>query len=330
MAPMFSSGAKPPVFASSGRQATIAGIAAILGAVMLLSLSDALVKLWSDRLALAQLILLRSVVAALALAALLPFVGGSRFRPRRLGWVTLRSLLLASMWGCCYVALADTPLPTAAAALYTAPLMMALFSAWFLDDPFGRRGWLAVGLGFVGILLMLRPDVADLSPTALLPFVSAACYALAAIVTRSRCAAEEAFAMALNLHLVLVLTAAAALAVLAVFGPAAAAHGSPSFLTAVWLPLGMAEWGMIVLLGLFMVVIATAVARAYQIAPTPVVGVFDNAYLAFAAAWSASFFGTWPDLAGSAGIVLIAVSGAVAVWRPAARTGTGRGSGATL
>ena len=315
---MFSIRTQHLALASPGRRATVAGLAAILGAVMLLSLSDALVKLWSDRLALAQLIFLRSVVAALVLVALLPFVGVGRFTPRRMGWVTLRSLLLAAMWLCYYVALADMSLPPAAAALYTAPLLMALFSAWLLDEPVGRLGWLAVGLGLVGIVLILRPSVADLSPTLLLPFVAAACYALAAIVTRSRCAGETALAMALNLHLVLALVGAAALGVLTLLGTAITADGRRPFITSVWPQLGMAEWGMIVLFGVLMVVIAIAVAKAYQIAPPPLVGVFDNAYLAFAAVWGALFFDAWPDLAGLAGIALIAVSGAMAVWRPAA------------
>ena len=176
--------------------------------------------------------------------------------------------------------------------------------------------WLALGLGFLGIVLILRPDVAGLSPTMLLPFAAAACYALAAIVTRSRCGDKTALALALNLHLVLVLAGALALGFLAGFGPSLQVdRDAAAFLVSVWPPLGAAEWGLIGLLGLFMVVIAVAVAKAYQIASTPLIGVFDNAYLAFAALWSALFFDELPGWPGLVGIGLIGGAGAMAVWR---------------
>ncbi|EPX83407.1 putative transporter, RarD family, DMT superfamily protein [Salipiger mucosus DSM 16094] len=57
-----------------------------------------------------------------------------------------------------------------------------------------------------------------------------------------------------------------------------------------------------------MAVIATAVATAYRVAPTPVVGVFDTAYLGFAAVCGAVFFGDIPTAREALGIALIACS----------------------
>ncbi|MBP0615911.1 DMT family transporter [Jiella mangrovi] len=300
----------------SGQASPGIGIAAILLAVFLLSLSDALVKLASDRFGLAQLIFLRSLIAAGMLMCATGIFGAKGWRLHRPVWVTVRSLLLAGMWASYYGSLPAMPLALAAAALYTAPVMMALFSACLLREPIGRRGFLALAGGLCGVFLVLRPDATNLSLTALLPFFAAACYALAAIVTRSRCAREAPLAMALNLNLVLALAAAVAIAGLVLFAPVTTGAGRSSFVLSVWPGLSIMDAAWIVVLGVFMAIIATAVAKAYQAAPSPVVGVFDNAYLAFATLWSALLFNETPGILGFGGIMLIAGSAVLVLGEP--------------
>lgn len=293
------------------------GAVAIILAVFLLSLSDALVKLASDRIALGQLLLMRSLIAA----ALIMGVHLWRHGRRALGfgssrWVWLRSGLLTAMWACYYATLSSVRLGTAAAALYTAPLMMAVFSACLLREPVGRRGWCALVIGLGGVLAILSPDPAGLTVLIGLPFVSAACYALAAIVTRSRCAGESALGMALNLNLSLAAAGGVGIAVLAGFDLGGAKAEGAGFLLSVWVPIGWAETWLILLLAVLMVIIATCVARAYQMAPSPVVGVLDNAYLLFAALWSFVLLGEMPGPLGLFGMALIGVA-AIMVAAPA-------------
>ncbi len=281
------------------------GIIAILTAVSLLSFSDALVKMSGDRFGLAQLVLLRSTVAALLLAVwLLPIHGRSSLRLTRRGWVWARSLCLAAMWLSYYAALPAMSFALAAACYYTAPAWMALLGRVLLGMTIGGRGWTAVALSLVGVLLAVSPSADTFTPMLLLPLAAAAFYALAGLITWSRCRAESPGAMALTLNLCLVCVAAAALLPLSLFRPG----GTENFVLAFWPRLTLADWSLAFVLGCLMAVIATAVATAYRVAPTPIVGVFDTAYLGFAAVWGVIFFGDIPTTREALGIALIACS----------------------
>ncbi|WP_167591833.1 DMT family transporter [Jiella endophytica] len=238
-----------------------------------------------------------------------------RFRCDVIGpfWVTLRSLLLTGMWFAYYGALPEMELAVAAAALYTAPLMMAAFSALMPGERIGLSGWVAAALGLCGVMLALRPDAGALSPATAMPFLAAACYAFAAIVTRHRCAGEAPLAMALNLNLVLAAAGAAAVGSAGWFDLDA---GEVAGRLAAWPALSAADIGLVCLLGALMAVIAVAVARAYQLAEPAVVGLFDNSYLVFAVAWSALFFGEVPGLLSLAGIGLVGLAAVLAARKP--------------
>jgi len=304
----------------------LAAVLSILGAVLLLSLSDALVKLASDRLAVGQLFLCRSVVAA-GLIVIGVAVTGRRVGPqarlwrrlrlRRPRWVWLRSLCLAGMWGCYYASLPMMPFATAAACYYTAPLWMALLTRVLVREPVGRVRGVAIGIGFAGVVLALWPDGGAVVPPSIAGTVLALgaglFYALAAIVTWSRCAEEAPAAMALNLNLVIALGGGAWVILLGLVGPA----DGPRFLLAVWPVLSLGDWGLIALLGGLLAIIATAVAFAYRSAPAPVVGVFDNAYLGFAALWGGVLFGDWPGPIQAGGLALIGCAAIMAAAFPA-------------
>ncbi|APX23577.1 putative permease, DMT superfamily [Salipiger profundus] len=284
---------------------TTRGIIAILTAVSLLSFSDALVKMSGDSFGLAQLVLLRSTVAAVLLAAwLLPMHGRSSLRLTRRGWVWARSLCLAAMWLSYYAALPAMSFALAAACYYTAPAWMALLGRVLLGMTIGGRGWTAVALSLAGGLLVVSPSTDTFTPLLLLPLAAAAFYALAGLITWSRCQAESPGAMAMTLNLCLVCVAAAALLLLSLFRPG----GTESFVLALWPRLTLADWNLAFVLGCLLAVIATAVATAYRVAPTPVVGVFDTAYLGFAAIWGAVLFGDVPTAREALGIALIACS----------------------
>ena len=282
---------------------TTRGIVSILVAVLLLSVSDALVKLSGDRFGLAQLVLLRSVVAALLLAIWLSSAKGlSGLRLTRSGWVWARSLCLAAMWLCYYAALPAMSFALAAACYYTSPVWMALMGRALLGITIGARGWSAVALSLAGVLLAVAPSPGNVTPLLLLPLAAAVFYALAGIVTWSRCQAESPGAMAFALNLCLGGVAAAGLGALGLLQPS----DGETFVLSLWPRLNVMDWGLAFFLGGLLAIIATAVAAAYRLAPTPVVGVFDTAYLGFAAFWGALFFGEVPTVREGLGIAMIA------------------------
>ncbi|MBL3597607.1 DMT family transporter [Rhodovulum sulfidophilum] len=291
-------------FRSSSRQAPglFPGIGAISAAVLMLSLSDALVKLQNGGLSLGQVLMVRSGTAVLCLVGtlwLFAQAGGAASGVTR--WVWARSLCLALMWVCYYAGLPGLSFSIAEACYYTAPIWMAVLSFLLLGTRIGARGGLAILLGFAGVLTILRPGLDALSPVIALPLLAGFLYALAAVITQGRCRDVPPVSMALNLNLVLFLAGAAHLAVLLWLE----AGDEAGFLLSVWPGLGMRGWAFLIGLGVALAVITALVAFAYQRAPVPVIGLFDNGYLVFALVWSVLLFGERPDLVDLLGIVLI-------------------------
>ena len=149
----------------------------IILTVLALSLGDALITMTSGSFVIWQIFVIRSVMALPVLLLLLALAAPDRLRmPDELGWVILRSLMLVAMWVCYYLSLPNLTLSAAAAAYYTLPIFLTLFSALFIGDRISRKGWIAVLAGFIGVLLILRPKAGDFNAFAILPLLSAMLY----------------------------------------------------------------------------------------------------------------------------------------------------------
>ncbi len=96
----------------------------------------------------------------------------------------LRSLMLAIVATCFMTALASMPLAEATAIYFTAPLIMVALSPWLLGEQVGRVQWIAVLLGFFGMLLIVRPGNNLPVAGTVLMAISAVCYALFQVLTR--------------------------------------------------------------------------------------------------------------------------------------------------
>jgi drug/metabolite transporter (DMT)-like permease len=134
-----------------------------------------------------QFVFLRSLIAFSILLAIAPRFGGfTSLRTKNIAWHVLRTLLaIGAMFGFFY-GLSEMPLVNAFTLGYTALLMVTALSAVFLHGPVGLRRWTAVFVGFIGVLVMLRPDGSEPSLAAIAVLIAAFCYACQAIIARKR------------------------------------------------------------------------------------------------------------------------------------------------
>ncbi len=293
------------------------GVVLIVASVFLMSFGDALIKYNSGSFTAWQIFALRSAVSVPILLLLLVFLAGPKtLRPRSLRWVGLRSLLMVLMWIAYYAALPLISLSAAAVAFYTAPLFIALLARFLTGEQVAPARWLGVVLGFVGVLVVLRPGGDAFSPAALLPVLAAFLYALSAIITRTKCAGERPLVLALGLNLGLLVAGLIASAALAIVPVPEAAVANHPFLLGHWATMGFRAWGFIGFLAVLMVLFATGVAMAYQIAPAALIGTFDYTYVVFAVVWSYVLFGERPDGTATAGLLLIGAAGILVAGRP--------------
>jgi drug/metabolite transporter (DMT)-like permease len=284
----------------------VLAVGAILFTVWALSLGDALVKQLSTGFVIWQIFVLRSVLAAPVLFAAILFAARhASLLPKAPGWTALRSVMLVAMWVAYYASLPHLQLSVAAAAYYTLPLFITLFSALLAGEGVSRLGWVAVATGFLGILLILRPEAGAFNAYALLPLLSAVLYALAMILTRTKCRAEHPFTLSLALNLCFIGVGLGATLLIGTF----VAPERDGFLLAAWTPMGSHEWLAMALLAAAVLVGSIGAAVAYQSGPPSVVGTFDFAYVGFAVVWGLLFFGEIPDGSAVLGMAMIVLAG---------------------
>lgn len=287
-------------------------IATILFTVFAMSAGDALIKgMGTDStVGMWQLFVVRSVIVMpVLLGAGLVFGLPASLVPRSVLWVGLRATLLVMVWIAYYTALPYLPLSAAAAALYTLPLFIVAFSAlWAHDRVTPLQGFAAL-LGFVGVVLVLWPGSEAFSPYALLPILAAMLFAGAMVLTRLRCQDEHPLAMVFSLHVAFIATGLVGVVVLSV----APGLTSDSFLTSTWHTMTSAEWQLMGLLALSILIASVGTAVAYQKAPTAIIGTFEFAYVGFAVLWGILFFAERPDLLTLVGLALIIVAGALTI-----------------
>jgi drug/metabolite transporter (DMT)-like permease len=183
------------------RDNIVLAVGAILLTVFALSLGDALIKQISTGFVIWQIFVLRSVLAIPVLLVIIFYPAWrASILPKERLWTTLRSVMLVAMWVAYYVSLPHLQLSIAAAAYYTLPLFITLFSALLARERVPRLGWVAGTIGFLGILLILRPKAEAFNVCALLPLTSALLYALAMILTRTKSRTEHPFTLSLSLN----------------------------------------------------------------------------------------------------------------------------------
>ncbi|NQV45903.1 MAG: DMT family transporter [Rhodospirillales bacterium] len=291
-------------------------IFAIICAVLALSLGDAMIKQFSADFALWQIFVLRSLISV---PVLVVFIKTRRrfisLLPVHIGWTALRSMMLTFQWVAYYIALPHVELSIAAAGFYTLPLFIALFAALFVGEEVGFRGWIAVFLGFGGVLLVLRPQADDFNAYALLPLIAAVLYAGAMILTRTKCRDEIPLILSFSLNVTMFVVGLMATALIWVWNPSETVSETYRYLLGSWSFLGFQEWMMMGGLAAAIIIGSVGAAIAYQAGPSSVVAPYDFFYVGFATVWGIVFFSEIPDTMTAAGMGLIVAAGVLSIQR---------------
>lgn len=171
------------------------GMLLIMLAVFMFSAMDTLAKHMLKREAypISPLIFARYGVHLLFMIALLaPRMGLDLVRTRRPGLQVLRGLLLVGSTGFFYLSLTYLPLAEAAAISFVGPVLVAALSGPLLREHIGRRQWTAIGFGFLGVMIIVRPGGGVFTWHAVFPLVCALLFALYQVLTRKLAGRENA------------------------------------------------------------------------------------------------------------------------------------------
>jgi drug/metabolite transporter (DMT)-like permease len=239
-----------------------------------------------------ELVWLRFVGHVLFTALLLaPRYGIRLLRVRNPKLQLLRGLMLFSMTGLNFWALQYLQLAETGAVQFAVPILIALFGAWLLGERLDAARWLAIGAGFAGVLLIMRPGTGGFHPAILLAIANAVLYALFNLLTRRLAATDRPEAT----QFVSALSAAVLL--------------TPAGL-AVWqAPASLTEWLLIGVLGLSGGIGHWLLAVAHRFAPASVLAPFLYQQILWMTLFGWWVFGDVPGLPVIAGTAVVIASG---------------------
>lgn len=281
---------------SASAHTTLAGIGMMLAGVSLFALNDALGKWLVATYSVGELLMFRSLTA---LIVLLPFIRHSGIAPfaaapRRglqLARVALSSVEVAMF----FLAVAYLPLADVMTFYLAGPIYVTALSAILLREHVGWRRWSAVLIGFVGVVIALRPSAATVTVPALIALGGSFFFSLLMVVTRSLRNTDN-----------IVLTSGQIVGTLA-FGAIVAPFG--------WAAPSLRDLALMALFGVVSIVALACINRALKLAPASVVAPFQYTMIVWGIALGYLVFGDVPDTPTLAGAAIIIAAGLFIFWR---------------
>ena len=221
--------------------------------------------------------------------------GRTILRGGHTGLLILRgAFLLAGTVGN-FIALKYIPLTLTSTIFFSAPIIVCLLSGVVLGEPVGRRHWLAIWLGFVGILIAIRPFGAGFHWAALVSLAGVGGFALYLLLTRRFAGVESPDTMQFYSGLVGTLSML-------------------PFAIYFWQwPESALHWALLIGLGVFAWGGHEVLIRAYRYADASVLTPYSYSFMIYLSAWSIILFDQYPDRWTLAGAALIVASGLI-IW----------------
>ncbi|SLN54186.1 EamA-like transporter family protein [Roseovarius litorisediminis] len=268
----------------------------------ILSFVDNFVQPVSQEAGLWQFHVFRTLIAV-PLLLIWATVFGFNFRPRTPRFLILRSVTVGIGLMIYFASLGVLPVAQAGAGIFSAPIWVLLFSALIFANRITFFQFLAVVCGFAGVLMLLQPDLANLTALSFLPLAAGAFYALGTLITRHLCGAENA--LTLTLGIFTTMGAASAVILLCVtLWP----NESQGFVTRGWETPTARFLYLTLIQAVGAMIAVSCIAQAYRIGTPSFIAVFEYSFLVFASLWSYLLWGTTTNTLALAGIAVIFAS----------------------
>jgi drug/metabolite transporter (DMT)-like permease len=161
------------------------GVACMVLGIAGLSCMDALGKRVAAHYSVFQMLAIRSTVALTLILAFLAATRGLRaLRTRQPRGHALRALCGLVAFVTFYASLRHLPLADAVAIAFASPFLITALGKFALKEEVSPRQWLAIAVGFLGMLVIVRPGGSGFHPAALLVMVCSVAYAGLMVLTR--------------------------------------------------------------------------------------------------------------------------------------------------
>lgn len=293
------------------QNATLTGILALVAGIAVFSVQDLILKLLSGDYPLHQAMLLRSLTAIPCLLVITRWFDGTLATLVSPSWPAMlaRGLLNFFAYTLYYLALAALPMATTVALYFTAPLLIVVMSVLILKEHVTLSRWLAVGMGFAGVIVMVRPGGELFDWAAMLPILCGVAYAASMIMARTMGSRDSAAAMAFWGNIAFLICAAGLSLAFGWGGSGEGVHPSLAFLVRGWVMPTPWDAFLMCACGLIAAAGLTLLTQAYRSAQSSVVAPFEFTFAFWGILWGWLFWGDLPDALGWLGIAIIITAG---------------------
>ena len=292
------------------------GVFLIVIGMTIFSIHDSFIKVLSTDISLIQIQFVRSSIAVLTILIYLkltkqPFV----FRTGYPFLTLVRGLLSFFGYSAFYLAQSKMPIANISVLFLTSPFFITIISIYFFDSRVGWRRWLAMVIGFCGVIFICSPEGGQLNLYYVIPVLVAVAYALSVILAKKTADKDTLYQTIVFQHLI----AGSIAAVLGLtFGDGRfdnEKYSEIEFVVRAW-SLGDPSI-MLSLIGLSVVGVGGFgfLLQAYRIADPAVVSPYEYTFLIWMVLWGYLIWGDIPSVIEATGMLLIVGAGVYMFYR---------------
>ena len=274
------------------------GIGLMSGAMLLLPLLDCIAKILGEGgISSGQIVLFRFVLQVLLLIPVLLITNQLKFNFEYFGLQVVRALAMGLTTFCFFIAVKYMPLADSISIFFIEPMILTLLSVIFLGEVIRLRRIISIIIGFIGALIVIRPQFVSVGLIAFLPLIAAFCFAIYMLITRYF--SEKIPPLQLQFQMGVIISPIMAFLIMA-FPESEGLH----FVIPSWKEYQLLfSLGFVAMVGHLMIVFATTKAPANLLAPFQYLEIVGATFLGFIV------FNDMPSHLTFFGIALIVASG---------------------
>ena len=302
--------AAPPI------QVPIRSLYYIIIAELSFSVHDVMVKFISSGYPVHEIVLIRSLVAIIPIFLIIWWRGGlASLKTKYYFRHVIRSLLMFGAYISFYLSLSALPLAVSVSLFFTGPIFITILSVLALKERVVPSSWIAVFVGFLGVVIMLDPGSEVIDPAAFLALLSALFYAAGSIMTRSLGRTEGSLSLVFHLMVVYIFLSSMLGLVLKGAVVDGSTHASLAFFFRAWKMPACSDLVLFLCIGLVAAAGIYCLTQAYRLEEPSKIAPFEYMAVPLSALWGWIF---WNDVLGLPtviGIILISGSGLYLFYR---------------
>lgn len=277
----------------------VQAIVTICAGVLLMVINDAMAKFLTEDYGALHIYAWRSMMALPIIATMLLVTRGrAGFSTASIPTHALRGFFAVAAAWCFFSSLKQLTLAGATSLVFAAPLFITALSVVLLGEKVGWRRWSAVAIGFIGVLIIVRPGGETFQTASLYAVGAAFFYALFMISARWIRREEPMMTMMFYVSLFPLIYCMPVLAI-------------------DWQPVAFEHLPLFIGMALFGTTGITMIGHAFRLAPAAIVAPFDYTALLWATVLGFLFWGDLPDMWTYIGALIIIASGIYIVLREA-------------